>query len=385
MTGFMPMRRAAVVAIAGAIVAWHAPAQAQNNKTVLIPCVCELSGAGAVSGTNYRDGAHIAVNEINAAGGILGHKIVMRDYDTQTNPMVSRALVQKVVDAGAYVVMGTVYSGSTDVNMLVTEHAGVPQITGSEAPDITQKGDPYIFRTSSGSEKDIPALVDYFTQTLKVKKVAVEWVQNDFGKGGHDLFVQAIRKAGVQVVADVPSEQGQVDFSPDVAKIKHSGAQAVFVYINEEEAARFLKEAKKQALTVPLVGDVTLTDQKVIELAGPAAEGAIAHVGLTVSAPVPSIQAFVAKFRKIYHHNTDHNGIKGYIGVYAIKYVTEMVGKFDRKAFAAKMHGLTLDANKYPGMLLTTSWDKTGELSRESFMTQVKGGKAVVIATIPAN
>jgi len=49
------------------------------------------------------------------------------------------------------------------------------------------------------------------------------------------------------------------------------------------------------------------------------------------------------------------------------------------------MHGLTLDANKYPGMLLTTSWDKTGELSRESFMTQVKGGKAVVIATIPAN
>ncbi|MDE3080575.1 MAG: ABC transporter substrate-binding protein, partial [Paracoccaceae bacterium] len=127
------------------------------------------------------------------------------------------------------------------------------------------------------------------------------------------------------------------------------------------------------------------TGQKVIDLAGGAAEGAFAHVGLATSAPVPSIEAFVAKFRKAYGRDTDHNGIKGYIGVYAIKYATEMIGKFDRKALASKMHGLTLDVKKYPGMLLTTSWDKTGELSRESFMTEVKNGKQVVIGTVPAN
>lgn len=376
-------RRAAVMAITGAALAWYAPARAQD--TVKIPCVCELSGAGAVSGTNFRDGAHIAVDEINAAGGILGRKIVMNDYDTQTDPMISRALVQKVIDDGAYVMMGTVYSGSTDVNMLVAEKAGVPQMTGAEAPDITQKHDPYIFRTSSGAQKGVPALTPYFKDTLKATKIGVAWVQNDFGKGGHDVFLAEMKKAGIKVVADVPSEQGQVDFAPDVSKIKQSGAQAVFVYLNEEEAARFLKEARKQGLKVPLVGEVTLTGQKVIDLSGGAAEGALAHVGLATSAPIPAIENFVAKFHRIYHRDTDHNGIKGYIGVYAIKYVTEMIGKFDRKAFAAKMHGLTLDAAKYPGMLLTTSWDQNGELSRESFMTEVKGGKQVVIGTVPAN
>ena len=356
-----------------------------DSNVVLMPCVCELSGAGAVSGTNFRDGAHLAADEINAAGGILGKKLQIDDYDTQTDPQTSRALVQKAIDAGAYVILGTVYSGSTMVNMIVAKQNGVPQITGSEAPAITMQGNPYIFRTSSGAEKGVPALTAYFKDQLKVKKIAVAWVNNDFGKGGHDVFINQMKGAGIDVVADVPSEQGQADFSADVSKIKSSGAQAVFVYLNEEEDARFLKEAKKQGLSVPLVGEVTLTGQKVIDLAGGAAEGAFAHVGLATAAPIPSIEEFVAKFKKRYGRDTDHNGIKGYIGVYAVKYVTEMIGKFDRQALADKMHGLTLDVSKYPGMLLTTSWDNTGELSRESFMTEVKNGKQVVIGTVPAN
>ena len=243
------------------------------DDTVNVPCVCELSGAGAVAGTNFHDGAHMAVDEINAAGGILGKKIEMTDMDTQTDPMTSRALVQKAIDSGAYVIMGTVYSGSTIVNMIVAQQAGVPQFTGAEAPNITERHNPYIFRTSSGSGKGVPALTPFFRDQLKVGKIAVEWVNNDFGKGGHGVFVAQMKKAGIQVVADVPSEQGQTDFSPDVSKITQSGAQSVFVYMNEEEDARFLKEAKKEGLAVPLVGEVTLTGQKVIDLAGGAAEG----------------------------------------------------------------------------------------------------------------
>jgi|SRR5690606_38386432 len=91
----------------------------QAADTVLLPCVCELSGAGAVAGTNFRDGAHLAADEINAAGGILGKTIEIADFDTQTDPQTSRALVQKAIDAGAYAILGTVYSGSTIVNMLV--------------------------------------------------------------------------------------------------------------------------------------------------------------------------------------------------------------------------------------------------------------------------
>jgi len=361
-----------------------ATAQAADD-TVLIPCVCELSGAGAVSGTNFRDGAHLAADEINAAGGILGKKIDMPDYDTQTDPQTSRALVQKAIDAGAYAIMGTVYSGSTIVNMLVAQQAGIPQFTGAEAPSITEKGNPYIFRTASSSAKGVPALTAYFKDTLNVKKIAVAWVNNEFGKGGHDVFIEEMKGAGIEVVADVPSEQGQADFAADVAKIKQSGAEAAFVYVNEEESARFLREAKKQGLDIPLVGEVTLTGQKVIDLAGGAAEGALAHVGLATSAPDPLFQDFVKKFHAKYNRDTDHNGIKGYIGVYAIKYVTEMVGEFDSQALADKLHGLTLKVADHPGLLLDTGWDETGEMLRPSFMTQVKDNQQVVIGMVPAN
>lgn len=351
---------------------------------VKLPCVCELSGAGAVSGTNFRDGAHLAAEEINAAGGILGSQIEMTDHDTQSDPQTSRALVQKVIDDGAYAIMGTVFSGSTIVNMLVAQQAGIPQMTGAEAPNITAQGNPYIFRTSSSSAKGIPALTPYFKDTLGAKKIAVAWVNNEFGKGGHDVFINEMAAAGIEVVTDVPSEQGQADFAADVSKIKESGADAAFIYLNEEESARLLREAKKQGLKTPLVGEVTLTGQKVIDLAGDAANGAFAHVGITTGAQQPTIQEFAGKFKAKYGRDTDHNGLKGYVGVYAVKYATELNGKLDSEELAKRMRGLTLDVAKYPGMLLTTSWDDTGEMARESFMTEVKDGRQVVIGTVPA-
>jgi branched-chain amino acid transport system substrate-binding protein len=375
----------ATATLAALTVSAGLPYGASAADKVLLPCVCELSGAGAVSGTNYRDGAKLAAEEINAAGGILGKQIELKDYDTQTDPQTSRALVQKAIDDGAYVIIGTVYSGSTIVNMMVAKQNGIPQLTGSEAPNITTQGNPYIFRTSSSAAKGVPALTPYFKKTLGVSKIAVAWVNNEFGKGGHDVFVSQMKGAGIDVVADVPSEQGQADFAADVSKIKESGAQAAFVYVNEEESARFLREAKKQGLSIPLVGEVTLTGQKVIDLAGDASNGAYAHVGLTTGADVASIQEFRKKFQAKYGRDTDHNGIKGYVAVYAVKYVTEMIGSFDQEAFAKKMHGLTLDVAKYPGMLLTTSWDDTGEMSRESFMTQVVDGKQKVVNIVPAN
>ncbi len=361
----------------------YMPAQAQ--EAVKIGMVAELSGAGAPVGTNWRDGIKLAVEEINAAGGILGKKIEVTDYDTATDPQTSRALVQKAIDEGAFVILGTVYSGSTIVNMLVAQQNGVPQFVGAEAPGITQKGNPYVFRTAYGAQKGVPALTSYFKDTLKAKKVAVQWINNEFGKGGHDVFIEEMKKAGIEVVADVPSEQGQADYAADVSKLKEAGADAVFVYLTEEESARFLKEARKQGLSMPLVGEVTLTGQKVIDLAGEAANGAIAHVGLTADAPIPGIQEFGKKFEAAYGRKTDHNGIKGYVGAWATKYVTEMVGSFDREAFATKMHGLCLKVAENPGVLMDTCWDDTGELSRDSFMVEVKDGKQVVVSTVPAN
>tara|TARA_R110002124_G_scaffold11573_4_gene54813 strand:+ start:18662 stop:19789 length:1128 start_codon:yes stop_codon:yes gene_type:complete len=371
--------------IALTTVASLALASSAAMADVVIADVAELSGAGAAAGAVWHDGVKMAVDEINADGGILGEQIDLREYDSQTDPQNSRAMVQKAIDDEAYVLLGTVYSSSTIVNMLVAQQNGIPQLTGSESPTITAKGNSYIFRTAFGAQKGLPKLVTYLKDDIGAQKIAVVWANTEFGKGGYDAFMSIAEDQGLEIVADVPTEQAQVDFASDVAKVKNAGADAVFVYLTEEESARFLIESEKQGLDLPLGGDTVLVSQKVIDLAGGAAEGAFGHVGLSAEAPVDAIQEMAGKFQEIYGYGADHNAIKGYMGVYVIKYVTEQIGEFDKEAFAETMHGLCLEAAEYPGVLMDVCWDDTGELSRESFLVEVVDGAQTISQTLPAN
>jgi hypothetical protein len=154
---------------------------AYAQETVRIANISELSGPGATSGVNWRDGAAMAIEEINAAGGILGKQIELTQYDSQSDAQTSRAMVQKAIDDGAFALLGTVYSGSTIVNMLVAQQAGIPQMTGSEAPKITALGNPYIFRTSFGAQKSMPKIATYLKDEMKVSKVAIAAFTTAFG------------------------------------------------------------------------------------------------------------------------------------------------------------------------------------------------------------
>ena len=268
------------------------------QSAIYIPAILELSGAGAVSGTNFRDGMLMAIDEINAKGGILGKKMDTPLLDTQSDAGISRAQVQKVLDNKPYVIIGPVFSGSVLVDMLLTQQAEIPEIVGGEAAAITQKGNPYIFRTSFGQQFSMPKIANYMRNGIKARTVGVLWVNNDFGKGGRDNFNKEMNARDIKVVADISTESGQADFSADVVKLKSANADAIFVYLNEEESARFLREARKQGLNKPLIGETTLLGQKVIDLAGGAANGVRGHVGLTIDAPIPAVQEFAERFKK---------------------------------------------------------------------------------------
>ncbi len=362
--------------------AFAGPALAQN--VVKISGLYELSGAGATSGTMFRNGVELAVKEINDAGGILGKKIVHTMADTQSNPGVAKGLAAKAIDDDAFAVFGPVFSGSILVSMAETKRAEVPNFTGGEAAAITKQGNPYIFRTSFTQDTAMPKVARYITANLKAKTVAVIYVNNDFGKGGRDAITKALEAGGAKVVADISTESGQVDFSAAVLKAKAANADVLFVYTNEEESARALRELKKQGFNKPIVGETTLTSQKVIELAGDAANGAVAHVGLTVDAPNPLMLKFKAKYYQATKTISDHNGIKGYTGVYALKAAIEKVGKLDKKAVAAALHGLTLTAAKHPGVMMDLSFDDKGDIDRESYIVEVRDGKQVVKDVLPA-
>ena len=368
--------------IAGAALCLPLLVAAQQPPVKIVGLV-ELSGGGATSGTNFDEGAKLAVKEINAAGGILGRQINYTSGDTQSQPQIAKALAQQAVDQDAYVVLGPVFSGSILVSMAETRRAEIPNFTGGEAAAITQQGNPYIFRTSFTQASAMPKVARYLKDAVKAKTVVVMWVNNDFGKGGRDVMLKALEAQGIKVAADIPTDPSQVDFSGPVLKAKQANADALFAYLNEDESARLLRELRKQGYDKPIVGETTITGQKVIELAGEAANGAIAHVGLSADAPLPSVKAFDEKFQKEWKHKSDHNGLKGYTAVYIVKAITEKVGKFDRKAFAAALHGAKISAKDNPGVLMDVSFDQNGDLDRESFMTRVENGKQVVFAVLP--
>jgi branched-chain amino acid transport system substrate-binding protein len=354
-----------------------------QQAPVKIVGIMELSGTGATPGNNFNNGVKLAVKEINASGGILGRQIAYEPTDTQTSPTTAKAVAQKAIDDGAYVVLGPVHSGSMIVSMGETRRAEITNFTGGEAAVITQQGNPYVFRTSFTQSISMPKLARYLKDQMKANTVAIMFTNNDFGKGGRDEMVKALAAQGIKVVADISTDPGQVDFSSPVLKIKQSDPDAVFAYLTEEEGARALREFKKQGFSKPIVGETTIIGQKVIELAGDASEGVLGHVGLTPDAPQATVKAFDEKYLKEYKQRTDHNGMKGYTAMYVVKAMTEKVGKFDSKALAAALHGAKISAKDNPGVLLDVSFDKNGDIDRESFIVKVVGGKQQVIATVP--
>jgi len=367
-------------ALAGALLA---SSYAVAQDVIKIPNIIELSGGGATVGAMWKNASSMAVEEINAKGGILGKKIQLDYIDTGSDPGKARAAIQRALDDKPIAIFGPIYSGSVNATLKLTAEAETPQVIGGEAANLTQQGSKYLFRTSFGQNVSMPKIANYIRDDVKAKTIAVVYQNNDFGKGGRNAIVPELEKRGIKVVADMSTEPGQADFAADVVKVKGANADAIFVYLTEEESARFLIEAKKQGVDKPLLGETTLLGQKVIDLAKDSANGARGHVGLSVDAPIAAVQDFGKRFEARYKHKADHNGIKGYIALYMIKAAAEKAGKLEPKAIADALRGLTITPAKEPGILIEASWDETGEIDRVSFLAEVKDGKQVITQTLP--
>ena len=372
----MSIQKLTRIAAATLLIASSAFAQSQDIK---IANIIEMSGPGTTSGVMFKQGVEMAIKEINAAGGISGRKISYTSEDTQSNPGVAKGLTQKAIDNDVFAIMGPVFSGSIMVSMTESKRGETPNFTGGEAAAITQQGNPWVFRTAFGQSVSFPKLARYIN--AKSKKLAVLYVNNDFGKGGQSTIKQLLVTGPTQIVVEISTESGQIDFSAAVIQAKQSGADALFAYTNEEESARLLRELRKQGWNKPVIGETVLTSAKVVELAGEAANGAVAHVGLTVEAP--QLQAWGKKYQAMYNTVSDHNGVKGYTAMYILKAAIEKSGKVDRKAAATAIRNSCFTAKQYPNVLMDVCFDDKGDIDRESFITEIRNGKTVVAETLP--
>src|SRR5260370_10347255 len=159
-----------------------------QGGSIKLANVAELSGGGATVGNNWKNGIDLAIEEINAKGGLLGRKLEVTHADSQSNPGVARAQVQKALDNEPYVLLGPGYSGSVKVTAPLAPEAGIAPIMCGDAAEPTQGGNKFLFRTSFGQQSSMPKVAKYITDDLKAKSVAIVWVNNDFGKGGRDVI-----------------------------------------------------------------------------------------------------------------------------------------------------------------------------------------------------
>jgi branched-chain amino acid transport system substrate-binding protein len=351
-----------------AAVPWF-PSNASAQVTVAVPI--EQSGAGAVVGLRWIRGVEMAVGDINKTGGILGKKVETFTLDTKTEPPVAVAAVRRAVEQKPFVIMGPIYSGSALACMGVARDAGIPQFVGSESPNIGKQGNPYIFMTTNNSENATRMVVDWLTNVVKTRKMGIVYANNDFGRAGRDALMKLLQPRGVQFVADIAAEQGQTSFSGEISRIKAAAPDSLFVYLNEEESARALRQIKEAGLDkqMRLIGSTTLMNVDVIRLAKDAVNGVEGFIGETYAAP--ALRALNDRYVAQYKELPDHNFFKAYMGMMTVKAVVDETKSFDQQKFRDKLHNSTLCVKDHPEILMDVRYLENGDIERPGFVVKV--------------
>src|SRR6478609_10391727 len=328
--------KAAVAVLGASLLAASAYAQ----DTIKIGVSQPLTGAFAASGNYVTQGARIAEEEINKAGGVLGKKIQLIVEDNKSNPTEAVATAEKlIVKDKVTVMMGAWSSTLTLAVMPKLEEYKVPMLVEtSSSGKITTSGNPYIFRISPTSEMEARAFIP-LVKTLGIKKADFLATNNDFGLGASKEFSEMAKKEGVQVGIMETMDPKATDFSAQLAKIKASGGDTLFVTTAVEQITLILKQANDLQLKTRIIttGGSNAPDQ-LIEQAGAAANGSMHLVFFTPWFPDavknPEIaKKFVALWNEKKYNAGEHTErFRGWDGIHTIVAAIKDAGSTDAAA-----------------------------------------------------
>jgi branched-chain amino acid transport system substrate-binding protein len=346
-----------------------------------------LTGAFAASGNYVAMGAKIAEDAINAQGGVLGRKIQLVIEDNKSNPTEAVATAEKLIGKDKVpVMMGAWSSTLTLAVMPKLMEYGVPMLVEtSSSGKITTSGNPYIFRISPTSEMEARAFAP-MVKSFNIRKADFLATNNDFGLGASQEFSQMLKKEGVQVGVMETMDPKATDFSAQLAKIKNSGSDTLFVTTAVEQITLILKQAKEQQLKQRIIttGGSNSPDQ-LIQQAGDAANGSFHLVFFTPWFPEavknPDLaKRFVAEWQKRGHNVGGlTEGFRGWDGVHTIVEAIRTAGKADSKSIQQALWNV-----KVKGINGDIAFIKQGPAGKESaqnvpsvYVVKIDNGKVV--------
>jgi branched-chain amino acid transport system substrate-binding protein len=366
-----------VVAILFLLVTISTPAYCAGIK---IGFVFSMTGGAAVYGASQKEGAQLAVDQINAAAGSSGLKIVPIFEDDASVPQQGTNVFNKLINGDKVsLIIGPTLSNTAKITDPIAQKAGVPVLAISNTiAGITEIGD-YIFRNSLTENVVIPHTVKVAKEKLGLKKVAILYGNDDaMTKATYEVFKKNLQAAGIQILSEQTFAKGDRDFSPQLTQIKAQNPDAIIAAALAEEASGIVSQARQLGIpkTVRILGGNGLNSPGLIKNAGAAAEGVIVGAAWNVSSTAPLNVKFVNDYTKKFNHSPDQFAAQAYAGVYIVYQAAKASGGGqDRKALRdalAKTKNLDTVLGRF-------SFTAGRDADHSIIVQEIKDGKFVVL------
>lgn len=343
------------------------------SDTIKIGSAGVISGDLAPYGMSALRGAEMAVQDLNAKGGILGKKVELLIGDDVCKPEVAVNVATKLVSDGAQMIVGHVCSGATIAANKIYKDAGLIVISpASTNDDLTLKGEhPNFFRTISYDGAQAALMTSFIKDKLKVKTVAMIHDKGDYGKGQMELARKYFEKlGGVKVVLFEGVTTGAVDFTAIVQKIKRSKAQLTMWGGYTSDASKIIGLIKKKRVKTIFFGADGIYGDNFVTLAGKYSDGVYA-TGPNDTSSNPLYKELVARHQKKFGEDPGVFYVNGYACVQALAAAAEKAGSIDYAKMRAAMFTVKVDSPLGP-----IGFDKNGDVIGAGFSVyQVKNGK----------
>ena len=339
-----------------------------------------LTGEASTYGTSVKQGALLAIDEINAAGGVNGVKLSMRFEDDEAIGDKAKSAYETLMDKGMQIFMGAVTSAaSVAVNDLVKKD-GILQVTPS-ASQIEAAENPNSFRICYIDPVQGETMAQYAFDTLKYSKAAIIYNQDDsYSKGIYTAFKEKWAALGGTVSADTSFGKDATDYSAQLTKILNSDAEFLFMPIYAEKASAIVIEASQKGLKLPMLGCDGL-DGILNYLKGDnvkLVEGMIYLTPFVASDTSEKTQKFVKDYKAKYGEEPDQFAADAYDAIYVIKAALEKAGvnstEIDNAKLVAAMTQITVD-----GLTGSMTFDEAGEPHKSIKLAKIVDGKYMVL------
>lgn len=334
-----------------------------------------LTGNQSQYGEVFKNAATMQLEKFNAAGGVGGRKVQIVYEDSKSDPKEAVNIARKFVDDKRILaVLGDFASGPSMAAGEVYGKEGMAQLSQTASHPDFLKVSNWQFRNITTQAQEGPFNARWLREG-GVKTVAVIGLQNDWGLSATGEFAKAFEAAGGKVTSTELFNPGARDFKAILTKVSQAKPEAIYFAMFYEEGALILQQAKQLGVTAKLYSASPFYAPKLLELAGPAAEGVLLSTTFVADNPAPHVVAFVNDYTKRYNGAPNQFAAQAYD---AVGIMLEALKRAGPAATRAQMREALAATANYPGVTGATTFDKaTREPSKTLAKLQIKGGKFV--------